>query len=106
MFQVIAVDDEQNALNRFERLISQDSRLKLLSTFTKPTEAAEFVKNNQVDIAFLDIEMPGMTGLELAEVLQDYNPYIEIVFVTAYNQYALEAFRAHATGYLLKPLSR
>ena len=64
MFQVIAVDDEQNALNRFERLISQDSRLKLLSTFTKPTEAAEFVKNNQVDIAFLDIEMPGMTGLE------------------------------------------
>ena len=63
MFQVIAVDDEQNALNRFERLISQDSRLKLLSTFTKPTEAAEFVKNNQVDIAFLDIEMPEIDGI-------------------------------------------
>lgn len=106
MFQVIAVDDEQNALNRFERLISQDSRLSLLSTFTKPTEALEYVKSNHVDIAFLDIEMPGMTGLELAEALMDYNPYVEIVFVTAYNQYALEAFRAHATGYLLKPLSR
>jgi len=106
MYKVIAVDDEQNALNRFERLISQDSRLELVKTFTKPLEAAEFLKTNTVDIAFLDIEMPGMTGLELAEVLLDSNPYLEIVFVTAYNQYALEAFKAHATGYLLKPLSR
>ena len=106
MFKVIAVDDEQNALNRFERMISQDDRLSLLSTFTNPLDALEYVKTNHVDIAFLDIEMPEMTGLELAENLLDYNPYIEIVFVTAYNQYALEAFRAHATGYLLKPLSR
>ncbi len=106
MFKVIAVDDEQNALNRFERLIAQDERLELVKTFTKPLEAAEFLKTNKVDIAFLDIEMPEMTGLELAEVLLDSNPYLEIVFVTAYNQYALEAFKAHATGYLLKPLSR
>ncbi|MCQ2519159.1 MAG: response regulator [Lachnospiraceae bacterium] len=106
MFQVIAVDDEQNALNRFERLIAQDNRLSLLSTFTNPLDALDYIKTNHADIAFLDIEMPEMTGLELAEALMDVNPYIEIVFVTAYNQYALEAFRAHATGYLLKPLSR
>lgn len=106
MFNVIAVDDEQNALNRFERMISQDSRLSLLGTFTKPEDAISFAKSNTIDIAFLDIEMPGLTGLELAEVLMDTNPYIEIVFVTAYNQYALEAFKAHATGYLLKPLSK
>lgn len=105
MFKVIAVDDEQNALNRFERLVSQDSRLELLKTFTKVSDAVEFSKNNHIDIAFLDIEMPEMTGLELAEVLMDSNPYLEVVFVTAYNQYALEAFKAHATGYLLKPLS-
>jgi len=106
MFQVIAVDDEQNALNRFERLIAQDNRLQLIGTFTDPTEALAFAKTNHIDIAFLDIEMPKLTGLELAECLLDCNPYTEIVFVTAYNQYALEAFRAHATGYLLKPLSR
>ena len=106
MFNCIAVDDEQNALNRFERMIAQDERLSLEGTFTSPSDAVEFVKSHSVDIAFLDIEMPEMTGLELAEVLRDYNPYIEIVFVTAYNQYALEAFKAYATGYLLKPLAR
>ena len=89
MYKVIAVDDEQNALNRFERLIAQDNRLELLRTFTKPADAIDFIKSNQVDIAFLDIEMPEMTGLELAECLMDVNPYLEIVFVTAYNQYAL-----------------
>lgn len=106
MFKCIAVDDEQNALNRFERMIAQDERLSLEGTFTSPSDAVEFIKEHPVDIAFLDIEMPQMTGLELAEVLMDYNPYIEVVFVTAYNQYALEAFKAHATGYLLKPLAR
>ncbi len=106
MFKVIAVDDEQNALNRLERLVLADSRLELLKTFSNPCEAEAFMKSNKADIAFLDIEMPEMTGLELAEKLMDLNPYIEVVFVTAYNQYALEAFKAHATGYLLKPLSR
>lgn len=106
MFKCIAVDDEQNALNRFERMISHDDRLSLEGTFTLPSDAVEYIKEHQVDIAFLDIEMPQMTGLELAEILMDYNPYLEVVFVTAYNQYALEAFKAHATGYLLKPLAR
>lgn len=106
MFNVIAVDDEANALNRFSRMVSQDDRLTLIGSFNNPLEALEFASSNTPDIAFLDIEMPQMTGLELAERLMDINPYIEVVFVTAYNQYALEAFQAHATGYLLKPLSR
>ena len=57
-------------------------------------------------MAFLDIEMSGMTGLELTVRLRENDPDIRIVFVTAYSQYAVEAFGVHATGYLLKPVDR
>ncbi len=104
MFHVIVVDDEWAALKRFERIASEDARLVLEGTFLYAEEALSFVKERPIDIAFLDIEMPEMNGLELAERLMEVDPYIRIIFITAYNQYALEAFRAHAIGYLLKPL--
>lgn len=104
MFRVIGVDDEKKALNRFERIMKEDVRVSVTGTFTRVADAIEFVRCNPVDIAFLDIEMPGLSGLELAERLAEENPYIEVVFITAYDKYALKAFQAHAIGYLLKPL--
>ncbi len=105
MYKIIAVDDELLALKRFEYIIRNEKRVELVATFSDPLEALEYVKNNTVDLAFLDIEMPSLNGLELAERLLEVDPYISIVFITAFDQYALQAFQAHAIGYLLKPLS-
>lgn len=104
MFHVMAVDDENAALKRFERIASHDPRIVIDGVFLYWEDAIDFVKEHPIDIAFLDIEMPEISGLELAERLIEIDPYISVVFITAYNQYALNAFRAHAIGYLLKPL--
>ncbi len=106
MLKVIAVDDERKALDRFERIIEKDERVQVIGTFTTAQDAFEVIKNQSVDIAFLDIEMPLMRGLELGDKLTKENPNIEVVFITAHDQYALDAFQIHATGYLLKPLDK
>jgi len=104
MFHAIVVDDENAALNRFDRIASKDQRIVIDGKFLYAEDAVAFIKEHPVDIAFLDIEMPEINGLELAERLMEIDPYIRVIFVTAYNQYALDAFRVHAIGYLLKPL--
>ncbi|MPM13431.1 hypothetical protein SDC9_59788 [bioreactor metagenome] len=104
MFHAIVVDDENAALNRFERIASKDQRIVIDGKFLYAEDAVAFIKEHPVDIAFLDIEIPEISGLELAERLMEIDPYIRVIFITAYHQYALDAFRAHAIGYLLKPL--
>ncbi|OUO91103.1 hypothetical protein B5F40_04785 [Gordonibacter sp. An230] len=71
--------------------------------FSLSREALAFARERRVDVAFLDIEMPGMGGLALAKALKDIDPDAHIVFVTSYERYAVDAFSVHATGYLLKP---
>jgi two-component system LytT family response regulator len=104
MLRAIAVDDEIKALDRLERLVKEEARVDLVGKFMTAQEALNFAAGQSVDIVFLDIEMPFMTGLELAERFYAGNPSIEVIIVTAYDQYALRAFQAHVTGYLLKPL--
>lgn len=104
MLRAIAVDDEKKALVRFEQIIKSEDRLNLIGSFTKPLEAMDFLKNNKVDVVFLDIEMPSINGLELADSIFEVKPEVDVVFVTAYDKYALQAFQAHAMGYLLKPI--
>lgn len=104
MYKAIAVDDETNALDRFVRLAHAELRISSLATFTQGKDAIEYNRNNCVDIAFLDIDMPEISGIRLAGKLQQDNPYINIVFITAYDHYALEAFQVHAVHYLLKPI--
>lgn len=101
----IAVDDEPFALEDLAEAFCEALPDVELIQFTKPGMSLEYTKANQVDVAFLDIELGSMNGLALAEKLKDIWPGIHIIFVTSYEQYAVGAFQLHAAGYLMKPVT-
>ena len=101
----IAVDDEVLMLGALVKAVSASPDIKEVTKFSDCEEALEFVKNTLVDIAFLDINMRGMGGLALAERILATRPDCKIVFCTGYEEYAIPAFRLHASGYLMKPIS-
>lgn len=101
----IAVDDEILMLGALVKAISASSDVREVNKFTSCEEALDFVKRNVVDIAFLDINMRGMGGLALAEAILAARPDCKIVFCTGYEEYAIPAFKLHASGYLMKPIS-
>lgn len=105
MIRAIVVDDERPSLDKLEKLLNNSGLAEVAGTFTEPLEALKFIKENKLDAVFLDIEMPDMDGIELASRILDLQGSIAVVFVTAYNQYAVEAFRLNALDYLLKPVS-
>lgn len=100
---VIYVDDEPIQIKNFCLTVEGMKNIDSLETFEKGQAALEWVKSHSVDVAFLDIEMPIINGIELAKKLKEINCNIRIIFVTAYEQYALDAFGVDAIGYLLKP---
>lgn len=100
---VIYVDDEQPAIDNFRFTTVGFSVIETLNTFQSGEAALKFAAQNTVDAAFLDMEMPGIHGLELAKKLKALDSNIRVVFVTAFSQYALDAWGVDATGYLLKP---
>lgn len=100
---VIYVDDEKPAIDNFRLTTAEFPEIRSLHTFQRGEDALAFAQQNPVDAAFLDIEMPGLHGIGLAAALKDCDPDLRVVFVTAYSQYALDAWNADATGYLLKP---
>lgn len=100
---VIYIDDELMQIKNFCLTSEGMKHIDSLETFEKGQDALEWVKKHDVDAAFLDIEMPVMNGIELAKKLKEINRNIRIIFVTAYAQYALDAFGVDAVGYLLKP---
>ena len=103
---VLLVDDEPLQLMRLEKAVKEVLNKGDVLRFGNPYEALETAKKVNIELAFLDIEMPGLNGLQLAKKLKAINPLINIVFVTAYEQYALEAHRLHASGYVTKPVSK
>ncbi len=106
MLRIAAVDDERHALERFENLISAQEGIELCGLFDDGDDLVEYVRRHPLDVVFLDIEMPGKTGLELAEELLALSPELLVVFATAFNQYAVEAFELNALDYILKPISK
>lgn len=100
---VIYVDDERPAIENFKFTVAKFPEVGKLDMFQSGEEALEFAQNNAVDVAFLDMEMPGIHGLELAKKLKEHDSKIRVVFVTAFGEYALDAFGVDAVGYVLKP---
>lgn len=100
---IIYVDDEKPALDNFKFTTMNFPEISILNLFQDGEQALAFSKDKRIDAAFLDMEMPGIHGLELARKLKKQNSNIRIIFVTAYAQYALDAWSVDAVGYLLKP---
>ena len=100
---VIVVDDEKLARDYLIKKLKELKPPIEAIGFMNPVDSLEHVKNNTVDIAFLDIEMFEMTGIELAKKFKDIQPKIHIIFVTGFANYAVDAFEMHADGYVLKP---
>ncbi|MBO7344985.1 MAG: response regulator [Clostridia bacterium] len=102
----IAVDDEALMLRALVSAVSSSPDISKVMQFSDCEEALNYVKDNPVNVAFLDINMRGMGGLALAEKITCYKPNCKIVFCTGYEEYAVSAFKLHASGYLMKPVSK
>ena len=101
--QILAVDDEKIALEGLVSSIEKAVPDGEVAGFRRGDLAMEYASKMPIDVAFLDIEMRGENGLELAKKLKDLYPNINIIFTTGYGEYAGEAFRMHASGYVMKP---
>ena len=101
----IAVDDEALMLRALVRAVSASPDIAEVVQFSDCEKALEFVNEKAINIAFLDINMRGMGGLALAEKILNVRPDCKVVFCTGYEEYAIPAFKLHASGYLMKPIS-
>jgi DNA-binding LytR/AlgR family response regulator len=100
MIHCIAIDDEPLALQLIQEYCAKISFLKLEKTFTNTDEAIAFMQSNTVDLLFLDIQMPDITGIQFYKGLSEKPP---VIFTTAYKDFAVEGFNVDAVDYLLKP---
>ena len=102
---IIAIDDELPALNLVLEALKEARPEASITGFSDPDELVEYVANNKVDVACLDIQIYDTTGIEIAEKIQNIQPQINIVFVTAYGDYVTDAMKMHASGYIRKPVN-
>lgn len=108
MIRVMLIDDEEDALDLLEILLGQIEHVKVVGRYVNPIQAIEALSElpvDGVDAVFLDNQMPGMRGTEVARTIRKTRPQMPIVFTTAYAEYAVEAFEIQSTDYLLKPFT-
>lgn len=103
-FRCIVADDEPLAVELLRSYVQRDERLQLVGAFTDARAAMATLQQGGVDLAILDIQMPELSGIEIARAADEMG--VRVMFVTAYREYALDGFRVHAADYLLKPVSR
>lgn len=101
--RVLIVDDESPARERLKRLLAHIEGVELIGEAESGIQAVEMIERERPDLVLLDIQMPGLGGFEVMEALEDPPP---VIFVTAYDEYAIRAFEVNALDYLLKPFSR
>lgn len=104
LLKAVLIDDEPLALDYLEHLLNKIAEYEIVGKYTNPIEAKKALTEMKVDVVFLDIEMPGLNGIELAEKITEMNPNSSIVFVTAFDHFAIKAFELNSLDYLLKPI--
>ena len=102
--KVLVVDDEKPALDELVFLLQRDDRIAEVRACSSATDALKVLQESELDALFLDIQMPGLSGLELAQVLSRFKHPPRIVFVTAHEEHAVDAFELQAVDYVLKPV--
>jgi len=102
MIRCVVVDDEKGAVDILTDYIGQTPDLELSAAFRDAVEALNYVTKEEIDLIFLDIDMPNLSGIQLAELLRERN--IDVVFCTAYTEFAAESYEKNAVDYLLKPI--
>jgi DNA-binding LytR/AlgR family response regulator len=98
----IIIDDEQGAIDILSNYVGKVGWMELSASFTDPLEALNFISQDSVDLIFMDINMPDLSGIQLSRLIKDQK--IPIIFCTAYAEYALESYEVEALDYLLKPI--
>ena len=106
MLRAIAIDDEKAALSQLKKVAATSESVDIVAVFTNPLEGFESIATLEPNVVFLDIDMPEMSGICMAEQILKCYPGICIVFVTSYNDYAQKAFDLDALDYLLKPFTQ
>lgn len=105
-FKAVAVDDDKNALSLSLSELNKNSSVSEAVGFVSSKEALNYIKNHYIPVVLLDIRMPEMDGITLAEKILSINPKTNIIFVTTYSHYLPQAFSIHASGYIMKPLDK
>lgn len=105
MIKAVLIDDERPALRGLEHLLKMHSEISVIGMYTNPLKGMEEIEQLKPHVVFLDINMPQLRGIDAASRILDVSPDTDIVFVTAFDQYAVEAFELHALDYMLKPIT-
>lgn len=102
---ILAIDDEKIALEGLVSAIKEAEPSATIYSFQNPQDALEFCQSTSCEVAFLDIQMRNISGVELAKAIKLIHPHMNIIFATGYIDYMKEAFDLHASGYMLKPIT-
>ncbi|NGP45082.1 response regulator [Bacillaceae bacterium SIJ1] len=106
MIKVLLIDDEETGLHILRVLLSDFDYVLIQGAYTDPFDALQHMKEEQIDAVFLDIEMPGLSGMDVAREIRKHNDQTKLIFVTAHMDFAVEAFEIETMDYVLKPVTK